>query len=300
MSVEKLFEQFVQSGLYLRAWSPKTAILYRQAFQNFQRFQQSLRETPEPPNESGKVISKAQLEAWVVWMRQSGKTPAGCNIYICVFNAFSSWLKEQGHVREHLRLAKLKNHPKPVQVLSEAEIRLLLSRKPKRLLYLRTWTFILMLLDTGCRIDEILSLPRAGVDFDNLLLTVIGKGNKTRKIPFSSEGRKHLWTFCQKWEARNGKHPLLFSTERGNGIKYRNAYRDLKACFRVAGVEGEHIHPHNLRHTFACTYIKRGGSVVALSRILGHSSITTTQTYLRGLQIDDFGEARHLSPLSQR
>jgi hypothetical protein len=44
---EKLFEEFVRTGLYLRSWSPKTAKIYREAFQSFQRYQQSQRELPE-------------------------------------------------------------------------------------------------------------------------------------------------------------------------------------------------------------------------------------------------------------
>lgn len=147
------------------------------------------------------------------------------------------------------------------------------------------------MLDTGCRIDEALNLKASDVDFDNLLLTVLGKGSKPRRIPFSEDLRRHLWPYSQKITTR-----FLFGTKTGTRVTYRNAYRNIKACCATAGVIGEHVHPHNFRHKFACTFIKRGGSVVALSRILGHSSITTTQTYLRGLQIGDFQEQRHLSP----
>lgn len=291
--LQKHFENFVQSGLYLRGWSPKTASLYRQAFACYQRFQQSLVGTGMSVPE-GDCLNKAQLEAWVVWMRQSGRTPAGCNIYTCVFNSFCSWLNEQGLLKEQIKIKKLKAHSPPVTVLSEAEVRKLMLAKPKRLTYLRTWILIVLMLDTGCRIDEALNLKATEVDFDNLLLTVLGKGGKPRRIPFSTELRKHLWPYSQKVTTR-----FLFGTRTDTRITYRNAYRNIKACCRQAGVEGEHVHPHNFRHTFACTFVRRGGSVVALSRILGHSSITTTQTYLRGLQIEDFAEARHFSPLAK-
>jgi len=293
------FERFINAGVYLRGWSPKTASLYRQAFQCYLRFQQSQRDAGDS-NPAGAtvtercVITKAQLEAWLVWMRQSGRTPAGCNIYTCVFNSFCSWLNEQGVLKERIKIRKLKSHAPPVHVLSELEIRKLLAAKPKRLTYLRTWILIVLMLDTGVRIDEALNLKPSDVDFDNLLLTVLGKGGKTRRLPFSAELRRHLWPYAQKVKTR-----FLFGTRTDTRITYRNAYRNIKACCSVAGVSGEHIHPHNFRHTFACTFVKRGGSVVALSRILGHSSITTTQTYLRGLQIEDFAEERHLSPLAK-
>jgi hypothetical protein len=94
MDLQKLFEQFVKAGLYLRGWSPKTASLYRQAFQCFHRFQESLR-TGETAQEIPGPLTKAHLEAWLIWMRANGRTPAGCNIYTCVFNSFCSWLNEQ-------------------------------------------------------------------------------------------------------------------------------------------------------------------------------------------------------------
>jgi hypothetical protein len=41
------------------------------------------------------IITKAQLEAWIIWMRQNGRSPAGCNVYIRAMNAFCSYLVEQ-------------------------------------------------------------------------------------------------------------------------------------------------------------------------------------------------------------
>lgn len=303
MDLHKLFGQFIQAGLYLRGWSPKTASLYQQAFLCFTRFQAAQRDSGAvAPADADLVViassplTKSSLEAWVVWMRQQGRTPAGCNIYTCVFNSFCSWLNEQGLLKERIKIRKLKSHAPPVQVLSEVEVRKLLAAKPKRLTYLRTWVLIAVMLDTGCRIDEALNLTPADVDFDNLLLTVLGKGGKTRRIPFSSELRRHLWPYSQKINGR-----FLFGTRTNTRITYRNAYRNIKKCCENVGVIGTHVHPHNFRHTFACNHVKRGGSVVALSRILGHSSITTTQVYLRGLQIEDFTQGQaHLSPLALR
>src|SRR5688500_17046459 len=90
MSLEKLFDSYLRAGIYLRGWSPKTAVVYRRAFTSFQ---QSLRIAGS--EELGSA-TKAQLEAWVVGMRQRGMSPAGCNIYIRAMNAFGSWLKEEG------------------------------------------------------------------------------------------------------------------------------------------------------------------------------------------------------------
>lgn len=272
------FERFIQTGLFLRGWSAKTPLIYRRAFASFQ----SLTGETTP--------SKSSLERWIIAMRKHGHTPAGVNIYIRAMNAFCSWAREEDLLPALLKLKQLKHNPKPVTPLSSVEIKVLMAHKPKRKTYQRTWIMIALMLDTGCRIDEVLGLKIESVDFDNLLLTVKGKGDKPRRIPFSAEMRKHLYRYVQRL---TGQH--LFGTANNTPVTYRNAHRNIRACFRAAGITGPHIHPHNLRHTFACSYIRNGGNVFTLSRILGHSSVTTTQTYLRGLQVEDL---QHLSPLS--
>ena len=147
-------------------------------------------------------------------------------------------MRDEGHLTDIIKLKQLKAHTKPVQVLSEAEIKRFLQSKPKRHSYLRTWVMCALMLDTGCRIDEVLQLELSAIDFDNLLLTVNGKGGKVRRIPFSADMRKHLWVYCQKVEK------YVFGTRTGTRVTYRNAYRNIKLCFEACGVTGEHIHPH--------------------------------------------------------
>jgi len=89
------------------------------------------------------------------------------------------------------------------------------GRKPKRLTYLRTWILIVVMPDTGCRIDEALNPKASDVDFDNMLLTVLGKGGKTRRIPFSSDLRRHLWPYSQNVETH-----FLFGTRTDTRLTY--------------------------------------------------------------------------------
>lgn len=280
MTTHETFEQFIQSGLYLRNWSPKTAFIYRRSWRGIEEA------LGGPPAE---FPSKSELERWIVWMRQKQYSPGGINICIRAVNSLYSWLKEQGHITQTIRLKQFKYHPNPITVFSEAEIKALVSKKPKRLTYLRTWIMIVLMLDTGSRIDEVLNLQKGDLDFDNLLVTVKGKGSKVRRIPFSPEMRKHLWAYTQKVSG-----VYVFGTRNRTKITYRNAYRGIKQCFLAVGVSGAHVHPHNLRHTFACNYIKRNGNIFTLSRLLGHASVSTTQTYLRGLQVE---ELKHHSPI---
>jgi integrase/recombinase XerD len=183
-------------------------------------------------------------------------------------------------------------------VFSDADIKALLTWRPTTLTQWRLAAVVQTLLDTGCRINEVLTLRAADVDFENLLMLVDGKGSKQRKVPFSIELRKTLWRYKQLRERQVG--PLtgyMFCCRHGQRIAYRNMYRDIINLCTEVGIT-KRVHCHLARHTFACHFMKNGGSIYTLSRILGHSSVTTTQTYIRGLGVEDFKEEHaRLTPL---
>jgi integrase len=145
------------------------------------------------------------------------------------------------------------------------------------------------------RIDEALGLERERVDLDALTLTARGKGDRHRVVPISIQGRKALFRLF----ARDGSR-FVFTTDTGQRMSYRNAYRDLKKLCRRAGVQGSHVRPHCIRHYFAVSFIRAGGDLYRLSRILGHSSIATTQLYLRSMGLEHLqeGHAKY-SPLGR-
>jgi integrase/recombinase XerD len=85
-----------------------------------------------------------------------------------------------------------------------------------------------------------------------------------------------------------GKHtqPLVFGTFRGTKQNQRNVLQDLKDLGKELGISGVRFSFHTLRHTFATHYLRKGGNLFYLSRVLGHASISTAQIYLRSLGVD--------------
>ncbi len=289
------FDDFIKSGIYLRAWSPKTVRTYRQGLNAFQQSLGGLSETASLQAPAITVVTKAQLEAFVIWMRQRGLSAGGCNMYIRTVNSYLSWLLEEGYIPQKLRIKLLPDPKRPLRTFSTADVRLILAYRPKSPYHLRTWTLILTLMDTGIRIDEALGLERSKVNLDALNITVLGKGNKERIVPISLELRKHLFRMLQKTDGR-----FVFGALSGLRLQYRNSYRDIKNLCKRIGVEGEHVHPHSFRHYFAVSYIRNGGDIYRLSRILGHTSISTTQLYLRSMGVEHLLEGHsQFSPLSK-
>jgi site-specific recombinase XerD len=279
MSLDQLVAQFIQQGIYLRNWSPKTVRTY----------QQSLCRLP-----IALPLSKDTLNAAVIALRERGLTPGGINIRLRSLNSLLTWAHDEGHLSERLRVKLLRAERKTIMTITDGDVRMLLQFKPQDEGQRRAWTLILTLLDTGLRVEEALSLQRSRVNLEALTLTVLGKGNRERIVPMSSEGRKHLFRLLSKVSGR-----FVFSTRTEDRLSYRNAYRDIKVVCAAVGIIGRHIHPHAFRHYFAVTYIQRGGDIYKLSRILGHSTITTTQLYLRSMGIEHLQEGHEqFSPLT--
>jgi hypothetical protein len=95
-----LTEQFLRYGRYVRNWSPRTVECYRQA----------LRDCPA-------TITKANLNTAVVAMRERGLTPGGINLRARAINSYLTWLHEDGHVAERLKIKMLRNPPNPNKFL---------------------------------------------------------------------------------------------------------------------------------------------------------------------------------------
>jgi len=164
---------------------------------------------------------------------------------------------------------------------------------PKGWAQLRTWTLAVLLLDTGLRIAEALRLERDQIDLDAMVLRVVGKGERVRLVPISIEGRKALFRWMSRSEAR-----YVLGTKQNRQWSRRNAYRDLTALCRSLGTTTARVNPHAFRHCFAVSYIRNGGDLYRLSRILGHTSLSTTQLYLRSMGIEHLQEGHaKFSPL---
>jgi integrase/recombinase XerD len=278
---QQLIEQFIRERMYLKNVAPKTVLWYRQSFHAFE----------------GAMDGKAVIGERIVRLRNSGVSAVSVNTYLRTLNAFFRWAHTEGHVAELLRVAKLKEEQKVIATLAPEQIRRLIEFKPDSKSQQRLHTLACLLLDSGLRIDEALSLRCEDVDLDNFLLRVRGKGGKHRVIPISVEMRKLMWRWLKTQHADGG---LLFPTRTGTKLNYRNTLDDFKRLGKRLNISGVRFSFHTLRHTFAVNYIRNGGDVFRLQRILGHTTLEMTRRYVN-LQTSDL-QAVHskLSLLSGR
>jgi integrase/recombinase XerD len=239
-------------------------------------------------------IDKLSINQFVIGMREAGRSPAACDAYIRGFNVFLSWLHENGHLPEKLAIKRLKLEKRVMKTFSDAQLKALVKYRPKKFHEQRTHAMMLVALDTGARVDELLTLERSKVDLDNLLLTLKGKGNKERTIPFSVELRKVLFKFL-----RRHNHQLVFCTRYGGKILYDNTRRDFNRLLESAGVDKVDGSWHSLRRTFATNYIKSNGNPFKLQRMLGHTTLRQTNEYVKLVTEDLQEEAGRTSILNR-
>jgi integrase/recombinase XerD len=245
-----MFEEFLKERRYLNNVSEHTLEWYTLALKWL-------------PNANP---TEAELKQMVIRMREKGLKARSINSYRTGINAYLHWM-ESPH-----RIPHMKCEQRLLPTFSMDDINKLIAWKPKQFYERRLHTLLLMLADTGCRIDEVLTLKWTDVDFDNLLLTVTGKGNKQRRIPFSFELRRHLFRFKHE-------HQLVFPTREGKKLMRRNMLRDAKRICRKLGIVPPVRTLHALRHSFAIHYLRKGGSVFHLQKVLGHSSLEMTRRY---------------------
>ena len=285
--MEDFFAQFVRERKYLQNVSPSTLAAYHWAWRAF------------APVVSGRTeIVRADVLQRISELREAGLTAVTVNTYVRSINAFLHWLHTEGRTSQALVIPRLKEEMKVLPIFTVAQIARLLAFKPTSMRERRSQAITLVILDTGLRIDEALSLDRQkDIDLDQLLLKVqCGKGAKGRVVPFSLALRKHLVRFTQRHQPEFGS--LLFYSGPGDKLVQRNALRDFKLLCAKLDIHDVRCSFHTLRHTFATCYLRNGGDVFRLQRILGHAKLDMTRRYVN-LQTEDLRAVhQRFSPLT--
>ena len=191
--LDQLFQQFLRERNYIYNVTPKTLAWYETAWIAFTRARATAASRPA----SAPLISRADLQSFVVHLRERGVKPVTCNTWVRALNAFCRWLHEQGEIPSAVKLAPQRLEKRLVRTHDNAALRAILTFRPTTFPHRRIHALVSTILDTGCRINEVLTARVIDFDLDNLLLTVYGKGRKERRVPFSINLRKVLFRFGQ-------------------------------------------------------------------------------------------------------
>jgi site-specific recombinase XerD len=140
----------------------------------------------------------------------------------------------------------------------------------------------------GLRAEELVNLDLTDLDPDAEEIRVTGKGSKTRIVPAGEPAWKAIELYLDRARSKLANaardagraEPALFLSKSGRRLSTSDVRRRLRVATQRAGT-GPGVTPHTLRHSYATHLLEGGADLRAIQELLGHASISTTQTYTR-------------------
>jgi integrase/recombinase XerC len=141
----------------------------------------------------------------------------------------------------------------------------------------RDVALLTILYGAGLRISEALSLRFGDVPLGSSL-TIFGKGRKERVVPLLPIISEAVERYAGKIPFAQAKEAPLFVSRRGKAMSAREAQKLMQRLRSRLGLS-ERATPHALRHSFATHLLQNGSDLRSVQELLGHASLSTTQTY---------------------
>ncbi|WP_428817758.1 tyrosine-type recombinase/integrase [Clostridium butyricum] len=225
------------------------------------------------------------------------------NNYIRNLKVFFNWLADSRIIKsspmDKIDFIKVKRKPK--DNISDSDfIALIKAIDVTKYYEYRDYVVIQLIMDTGMRLGETLSLTIDDVDIDRTAILIpaeITKGKKERYVFFSNTMAGMLRRWLQYKDRYIDNDQLLFPTTRGSKLGIPHFERNFRIYKDRAGLS-QNVTPHSLRNNFAKRCLMSGMDIYTLSRILGHSSVTVTEKAYLDLTVTDIRKNyQRFSPL---
>jgi integrase/recombinase XerD len=239
---------------------------------------------------------------------RSKLSPSAVDNYWKGTRSFFGWAEDAlGIQRPDLKLSRPAYKLAEVTPFSESDVKRLLKAcdysdtvvskngkeyRMRRETVNRDKALILILLDTGLRVGELCRLKMQDVNLETgeILVAPFGSGQKTkpRMVYLGKAARRQLWLHVSKNRTNaKPKESLLDMSEKSvRGL--------LRRLGKKTGVDN--VHPHRFRHTAAIMFLRNGGDIFSLQRLLGHSDLTMVRHYLMLADSDAEDAHRKASP----
>ena len=234
-----------------------------------------------------------------------GKTvsPSTINNYIRNLKVFFTWAVDNKIIKfspmDKVQFIKVKRKPK--DNISDSDFTTLIKVLDVTKYYeYRNYVVIQLIMDTGMRLGETLSLTIDDIDLDRrvvLIPSYITKSMKERYVFFSNTMCGILRRWLQFKDRYIDNDVLIFPTTRGTKLGIPHFERNFRIYKERAGLS-QNVTPHSLRNNFAKRCLMSGMDIYTLSRILGHSSVTVTEKAYLDLTVTDIRKNyQRFSPL---
>ena len=211
--------------------------------------------------------------------------PTTANRRLTVLRRYFHWALRENAITADptLRLQTARTPMRSPSMLSESQVDALLSAPDAATpLGLRDRAMLELLYASGLRVSELVALPVFGLQMNDGIVRITGKGATERLVPFGMVARDWLRRYLD--EARpallGGRQSEdLFVTGRdGTAMTRMNFWLIVRRHALAAGIHSK-LSPHTLRHAFATHLLNHGADLRAVQLLLGHADISTTTIY---------------------
>ena len=243
-------------------------------------------------------MGKKELSAYVVHLQSStrwadkrgmhgdkGKLSAhSVQGHVRALRAFWSWLLREGYIKEN----PLADFPLPkvprnmIRTISMDEFRIVLDSLDRSTTWgVRNYVMMLIMLDTGVRVSELVDMRRENIDLKYSVIKVRGKRDKERIVPISAPTKREIVKYLSKFhrDLCLVESVYLFPNHKGGSVTVNCVQQMMRRLRKKVGLVLK-LHPHLLRHTTATEFSRRGGNVFVLKEFMGHESLVTTLKYV--------------------
>lgn len=221
------------------------------------------------------------LRSYFQMLKDTGLSSNTIQTYIRALRTFLTYCYTEEYLQTNIA-AKFKlprAEKKVIDVLTDAEVNRLFAcfGKPHTMLQLRNYCICSLMIDSGLRMNEVVTLALDKLKLEEGYIIVEGKGQKERIVPVGNNTRKMLRRYLNRVPV-NADPSRVFVMSDGRPIELST----IKELFRKLKRKAEipRLRAHLLRHTFATRYLENGGDIFTLQQILGHTSLEMVKKYL--------------------
>jgi integrase/recombinase XerD len=232
------------------------------------------------------------ISGWIREISKAGLGPRSTARHLSSVRGLCKFLIREGVLRSDPTelAARPRFGRKLPRALGEQEmLELIEAPSPDTLRGLRDRAMLSLMYAAGLRVSELVSLTLGDVDRARGIVSALGKGKKRRLVPLGEVALEHLTQYLDAREAEaQGKPahlgkpskqvPFLFPSPRGGKLTRQAFWKIVGRTARGAGIRG-HVHPHQLRHSFATHLLSGGADLRSVQTLLGHANIATTEIY---------------------
>jgi len=226
------------------------------------------------------TINKTVIITYLSHLQKQGKAVSTISRNLASLRCLYQYLLNNNLISEDptFNLKSPKSERKLPSVLNETEIEVLLSHiNTDTEKGLRDRAMIQLIISAGLRVSEILDLNIEDINIDSGLLQI--RDNNHRIISLDDRTLKIIKSYIMKYRTNSSSSDPLFTNLYGERLTRQGIWKIFKHYNKVTGIK-KNITPHTLRHSFVMHMLNKGVSLIKLQKMLGHSDISTIQSYL--------------------